>query len=189
MPTKVPHIGQQSDPHPKFLWGNSALPMPLLPPSHELYVSLLCKEQITITSIFLERSCANEMCTPLKGEVVKLTSTEQYDWVHNPFTSSAEESVKELSLKAQEEFIDLRSNHSLKLKFSKEFLRINLWLNWSAYLCIKELGRSARVAWLTENKSRGHIIFFNTFQFDLNIFTTGYLGDFIIIRPQLIHYH
>ena len=45
--------------------------------------------------------------------------TEQYDWIRNPFASNAENSIEALPLQIHEEFVELRTDRTLKLKFNK----------------------------------------------------------------------
>ena len=45
--------------------------------------------------------------------------TEQYDWIRNPFATNAENSTEALSLQIWEEFLDLRNEGTLKLKFTE----------------------------------------------------------------------
>ena len=45
--------------------------------------------------------------------------TEQYDWIRNPFATNAENSTEALSLQIREEFLELRNNGMLKLKFTE----------------------------------------------------------------------
>ena len=45
--------------------------------------------------------------------------TEQYDWMRNSFSADAEMSTKELPLRIRENFFEVRSDRTLKLKFSE----------------------------------------------------------------------
>ena len=44
-------------------------------------------------------------------------NTEQYDWIRNPFSRNVEKSTEGLSLKMREEFLELRNDRTLEIKF------------------------------------------------------------------------
>ena len=46
-------------------------------------------------------------------------NTEQYDWIRNPFSANAEMSMKELPLRIRENLSEVKSDRTLRLKFSE----------------------------------------------------------------------
>ena len=44
-------------------------------------------------------------------------NSEQYDWIQNPFFADAEISTQKLSLPMEENFLELRNDRTLRLKF------------------------------------------------------------------------
>lgn len=46
-------------------------------------------------------------------------NTDQYNWIRNPFACDAENSVEGLPLQIREEFVELRTDGTLKLKFNE----------------------------------------------------------------------
>ena len=46
-------------------------------------------------------------------------NTKQYDWIRNPFSANAEMSMKELPLRIRENLSEVKSDRTLRLKFSE----------------------------------------------------------------------
>ena len=44
-------------------------------------------------------------------------NSEQYDWIQNPFSAHTEISTQKLSLPVKENFLELRNDRTLQLKF------------------------------------------------------------------------
>ena len=44
-------------------------------------------------------------------------NSEQYEWIQNPFSAGAEISTQKLSLPVKENFLELRNDRTLRLKF------------------------------------------------------------------------
>ncbi|XP_074857376.1 zinc finger BED domain-containing protein 5-like [Carettochelys insculpta] len=61
------------------------------------------------------------------GHYFRSSGTEQFDWIQNPFAPSSEKSTMSLSLKEKEEFLDVRNDRTLELKF-REIPLDQFWL-------------------------------------------------------------